>query len=184
MLPFLVTDSIINNVTLITIRERLIQVKNYYFYEMSLIGKIAICEEGCKLTELHFTRSASELRNVRIEETPVHKEAHRQLTEYLAGQRKVFELPLEPRGTEFQMKVWRVLAKIPFGETRTYGEVAAAVGNPKAARAVGMANNRNPLAIFIPCHRVIGANGALVGFGGGLPVKERLLKLEHEHALS
>lgn len=158
-------------------------MKNYYFYEMPFIGRTAICEEGGKLTELYFARSADELKDVRVEEMPVHKEAYRQLIEYLGGKRRIFDLPLEPKGTEFQMRVWQALTEIPFGETRTYGEVAAAVGNPKASRAVGLANNRNPLAIFIPCHRVIGADGSLIGFGGGLEVKECLLGLERKYAL-
>ena len=102
----------------------------------------------------------------------------RQVNEYLAGQRRTFDFPYVLRGTEFQQRVWRALCDIPYGETRTYGEVAAAVGNPKACRAVGGANNKNPVWIFIPCHRVIGANGSLVGFGGGLYAKEYMLKLE------
>ncbi len=101
--------------------------------------------------------------------------------EYFAGGRKDFDLPLCPRGTEFQKKVWSALREIPYGETRAYGEIAAAVGNPKAARAVGMANNRNPISVIVPCHRVIGSDGKLVGYGGGLDIKEFLLDLEREH---
>ncbi len=107
-------------------------------------------------------------------------EAARQLDEYFAGARREFSLPLLPRGTEFQRRVWRALETIPYGETRSYGGVAAAIGNPKAARAVGMANNRNPISIIIPCHRVIGAGGGLVGYGGGLDAKEFLLALERK----
>lgn len=103
---------------------------------------------------------------------------YRQITEYLNGQRREFDFPYALQGTEFQRKVWRALCAIPYGETRTYGEVAAAVGNPKACRAVGMANHCNPILIAVPCHRVIGANGKLVGYGSGLDMKEALLRLE------
>jgi methylated-DNA-[protein]-cysteine S-methyltransferase len=102
----------------------------------------------------------------------------RQLEEYFAGERREFDLDLAPSGSPFQLSVWRELQAIPYGETASYGEIAAAVGQPGAARAVGGANNRNPIAIVIPCHRVIGANGTLTGYGGGLPRKQRLLALE------
>lgn len=102
----------------------------------------------------------------------------RQVNEYLAGQRRAFDFPYILRGTEFQQRVWRALCDIPYGETRTYGEVAAAVGNPKAYRAVGMANRHNPILIAVPCHRVIGRNGNLVGYASGLDMKEALLQLE------
>jgi methylated-DNA-[protein]-cysteine S-methyltransferase len=102
----------------------------------------------------------------------------RQLEEYFAGERREFELDLAPSGSPFQLSVWRELQAIPYGETASYGEIAAAVGQPGAARAVGGANNRNPIAIVVPCHRVIGANGTLTGYGGGLPRKQRLLALE------
>jgi methylated-DNA-[protein]-cysteine S-methyltransferase len=105
-------------------------------------------------------------------------EAASQLSEYFAGTRTSFDLDLAPRGTDFQVRVWAQLAEIPYGTTATYGEVAAHVGNAKASRAVGLANNRNPIALVIPCHRVIGASGKLVGYGGGLPAKEFLLNLE------
>ncbi len=105
-------------------------------------------------------------------------QAERELTEYFAGKRTEFTVPLKPEGTEFQMSAWRALQKIPFGQTRSYGQQAALVGNPKASRAVGGANNANPIPVIIPCHRVIGANGAMTGFGGGIPTKEFLLELE------
>ena len=105
-------------------------------------------------------------------------QAMKQLREYFAGQRADFDLPLAPEGTEFQRTVWRNLQDIPYGETISYGELAKRVGNPKASRAVGAANGQNPIPIVIPCHRVIGANGKLTGFGGGLPTKEALLALE------
>lgn len=105
-------------------------------------------------------------------------EAVRQLGEYFSGHRAEFELPLAPEGTAFQRTVWRHLQDIPYGETISYGELAKRVGNPKASRAVGAANGQNPIPIVIPCHRVIGSNGKLTGFGGGLPTKEALLALE------
>jgi methylated-DNA-[protein]-cysteine S-methyltransferase len=103
-----------------------------------------------------------------------------QLGEYFAGKRKVFALKFDPAGTEFQHKVWRALAEIPFGETRSYGEIARSIGHPSAVRAVGAANGRNPLSIVVPCHRVIGASGKLTGFAGGLRTKEFLLALEND----
>jgi methylated-DNA-[protein]-cysteine S-methyltransferase len=106
------------------------------------------------------------------------KEAVRQLKEYFAGRRTEFDLPLAPDGTGFQKSVWRHLRDIPYGETISYGELARRLGNPKASRAVGAANGSNPLPIVIPCHRVIGSNGKMTGFGGGIPVKEALLALE------
>ncbi|PSL54103.1 methylated-DNA-[protein]-cysteine S-methyltransferase [Saccharothrix carnea] len=101
-----------------------------------------------------------------------------QLAEYFAGTRTDFDLPLDPIGTPFQRTVWRALAEIPYGETVTYGELAQRLGRPSAARAVGLANGRNPIAIILPCHRVVGANGDLTGYGGGLARKRRLLDLE------
>lgn len=114
-------------------------------------------------------------------DAPVLEQAKKELTEYFAGTRKTFSVPLNPAGTDFQHAVWAALRAIPYGETRSYGEIAAAVGNPKAARAVGNANNKNPILILTPCHRVIGAGGTLVGFGAGLPVKEALLALERKY---
>lgn len=111
-------------------------------------------------------------------ETPLLTEGKRQVLEYLAGARRVFDLPLAPKGTEFYRSVWRALEAIPYGETRSYRDIAQAVGRPKAVRAVGQANHNNPIPIIIPCHRVVGANGSLTGYGGGLDLKERLLRLE------
>jgi methylated-DNA-[protein]-cysteine S-methyltransferase len=102
----------------------------------------------------------------------------RQLTEYFKGKRRAFDVPVAPAGTAFQQTVWRHLQEIPYGETISYGELARRLGNPKAVRAVGLANGSNPIAIIIPCHRVIGSNGTLVGYGGGLPTKQALLALE------
>ena len=106
------------------------------------------------------------------------KEAARQLNAYLARELKEFSLPLAPAGTPFMQKVWAELRKIPYGQTASYKEIAQRIGHPQAQRAVGLANNKNPIAIFIPCHRVIGADGSLVGFGGGLELKRRLLDIE------
>jgi methylated-DNA-[protein]-cysteine S-methyltransferase len=113
---------------------------------------------------------------------PVLRETERQLAEYFAGRRKVFDLELDFAGTVFQKKVWHALLTIPFGETRSYAQIARQIGRPKAVRAVGAANGRNPISIVTPCHRVIGSNGALTGFAGGLATKERLLRLEGAHA--
>lgn len=109
---------------------------------------------------------------------PILVETERQLSEYFVGRRTAFDLPLEPSGSEFQKKVWRALTKIPFGQKRTYLDLANAVGSPKAYRAVGAANGKNPISIIVPCHRVVGANGALTGFAGGLEAKAKLLALE------
>jgi methylated-DNA-[protein]-cysteine S-methyltransferase len=109
---------------------------------------------------------------------PVLVETERQLREYFAGQRRQFELKLDPSGTTFQRDVWNALMTIPFGETRSYGQIAEQIGNPRAVRAVGAANGRNPLSIAAPCHRVVGSTGALTGFAGGLEVKAHLLAFE------
>lgn len=109
---------------------------------------------------------------------PVLLETEKQLNEYFAGERSQFDLPLDFQGTEFQKQVWQALLEIPYGETRSYGQIALSIGNPKSVRAVGAANGKNPISIIAPCHRVIGASGALTGFAGGLEVKARLLALE------
>lgn len=109
---------------------------------------------------------------------PILRQAGEQLQAYFRGERQSFDLPLAPQGTEFQKSVWQALLTIPYGQTRSYGELAAQLGQPKASRAVGAANGRNPLSIVVPCHRVIGSSGKLTGFGGGLEAKELLLKLE------
>ena len=106
------------------------------------------------------------------------RETIRQLRAYFAGELEAFDLPLAPQGTPFQLAVWKRLCEIPYGETISYGELARRIGNPNASRAVGLANGSNPIPIVIPCHRVIGSNGKLTGYGGGLPIKEKLLALE------
>ncbi len=148
-----------------------------YYYETPL-GTIGIAESDGKITHLLFGSRLFDENEYKKMETKVLKEAAKQLQEYFSGKRKEFTLPLAPAGTDFMVRVWNVLRKIPYGETRSYQEVAVMAGSPKACRAVGMANNRNPISILIPCHRVIGANGDLIGYGGGLDKKAYLLELE------
>ena len=112
---------------------------------------------------------------------PAAQDVTDQLSEYFSGTRTEFDIPLAPKGTPFQQRVWQELYKIPYSETVSYGEIARRIGNPKAARAVGMANNKNPWLIVVPCHRVIGADGSLVGYGGGLSIKSFLLELEKKN---
>lgn len=112
-------------------------------------------------------------------ETPLIRKAYVELKEYFDGQRRTFDLPIRQKGTEFQKKVWAALREIPYGETKSYGEIAKRIGHPQASRAVGGANHNNRVMILVPCHRVIGQNGSLVGFGGGLDMKRYLLELEH-----
>ncbi len=114
----------------------------------------------------------------RVDDDPVLVEARRQLESYFAGERTDFDLALQPEGTAFQRQVWAALVEIPYGQTISYGELARRIGNPQASRAVGLANGRNPIAVIVPCHRVIGANGSLTGYGGGLGRKQVLLSLE------
>ena len=141
----------------------------------SPVGDLTLTEENGALTGLYFGR-----RFLEGEEglTALLERASRQLEEYFAGKRKQFDLPLSLRGTEFQRQVWAALRDIPYGETRSYGQIAQAVGRSKAVRAVGMANHRNPISIIVPCHRVVGADGSLTGYGGGLENKKFLLALE------
>lgn len=153
-------------------------MKNVFFY-VTKLGDICISEKDGAITNVDFFRKTAEIGEI-IEETAPLKEADMQLQEYFLGKRTEFNLPLAPEGTPFQQKVWKALQEIPYGQTRSYGEIARGIGNSKASRAVGMANNKNPLAIFIPCHRVIGANGNLVGYAGGIEVKKILLSLEKE----
>lgn len=139
-------------------------------------GRLKIGYEGGAVTLLKRTDEPAGGEG----RTPLTDLAFGQISEYLEGRRREFDFPYLLRGTEFQQKVWRALCAIPYGETRTYGEIAAAVGNPRAARAVGMANHENKILIAVPCHRVIGADGSLVGYGSGLDMKQALLRLEKE----
>lgn len=140
------------------------------------LGQMALAEEDGALIRLYLPGEGTP--RMMPHETPLLREGREQILAYLRGERKTFELPLAPRGTPFQCAVWEELRRIPYGTTCTYGELAARIGNPRAVRAVGQANHRNPLPIFIPCHRVIGANGALTGYAGGLELKRSLLELE------
>ena len=157
-------------------------MKNMYIYDTN-IGKICIMENGTEITHLLF-RDDSIKDEVIVNETPLIKEAKLQLDDYFNGKRKDFDLPLAPSGTEFQLKVWTALQNIPYGETKCYSEIAEIIGNSKASRAVGLANNRNPISIIIPCHRVIGKSGKLVGYGGGLETKEYLLNMEKSNTIT
>lgn len=150
----------------------------FYINYLSPIGPLFIREENKMITHLSFQplSCAGDI----LSETPLLSETKKQLDQYFAGRRKFFDLPLKPRGTDFQQKVWKELQKIKYGETVSYLEIAERVGNPKACRAVGMANHRNPIAIVIPCHRVVGKSGQLTGYAGGLHIKEFLLNLEKE----
>ncbi len=148
-----------------------------FFYDTE-IGRLGIREDGENITHIYFSSKDINKDEIIIEESNLTKIAYIQIKEYIHGQRKSFDLPLNPNGTEFQKKVWKALTEIPYGEIRSYKEIASSVGNEKASRAVGMANNKNPIPIIIPCHRVIGSNKKLVGYAGGLDLKEKLLNLE------
>ena len=143
------------------------------------MGTLLLDADDIGITRVEFVRQMTD--EVVSENAPLLLEAERQLREYFAGVRKSFDLPLSLHGTPFQMAVWDSLQTIPYGETRSYGDIARQIGRPGAARAVGMANHRNPICIIVPCHRVIGADGSLTGYGGGLDKKEALLKLEGVH---
>lgn len=152
-------------------------MKSIFYYETP-IGKIGIGDNGKSIICLLF-EGQKYSEDLTINETDLIRGAKNQLFEYFDGKRKDFDLPLEyEKGTEFQRKCWNALRTIPYGETRTYKDMANQIGHLKAYRAVGLANNKNSLSIFVPCHRVIGSNGKLVGFGGGLDTKEKLLQLE------
>jgi methylated-DNA-[protein]-cysteine S-methyltransferase len=149
-----------------------------YSYLDTLIGRILIAGDDDAICAIRFERdNEPDAGWIAGMNKPI-REASRQLQLYFAGKLHDFALPLRPEGTTFQRTVWRALQDIPYGETISYGELARRVGNPSASRAVGAANGANPIPIVIPCHRVIGANGKLTGFGGGLPIKQRLLGLE------
>jgi len=147
----------------------------YFTYE-SPFGNIVIMSDGKAIT--YIKNESGETPIGEKQTSALTDLAAQQLHEYFAGKRKEFDLPLNPKGTDFQKNVWNALQTIPYGETQTYSQVAELIGNPKACRAVGLANNRNPIWIVIPCHRVIGANGTLVGYGGGLDMKQKLLEIE------
>ncbi|WP_300381671.1 methylated-DNA--[protein]-cysteine S-methyltransferase [Clostridium sp.] len=161
-------------------------MERIFFYN-SPIGEVGIVENGYGITDIYTEKEIEDkeklikAKNYTLEETSLISKAHNELDEYFKGERKEFTISLSLEGTEFQKKVWEELIKIPYGETRSYKDIAIKIGKPTAARAVGMANNKNKMLIIIPCHRVIGQNGELVGYGGGLELKKYLLDLEKKN---
>ena len=155
----------------------------FYSFLDSPIGPLLLAGSGGRLRIVGFSSGpkAQTPRCDWVRRNARFSEAKRQLSEYFEGGRRAFDLLLAPAGTAFQLRVWRALAAIPYGETRSYGEIAVAIGNPRAALAVGGANGSNPLPIVVPCHRVIGSDGSLTGFGGGLAAKRYLLDLESDN---
>jgi methylated-DNA-[protein]-cysteine S-methyltransferase len=142
------------------------------------IGELVVtADPDGAVTALYLPNRRPDTRDW-IRDDALLEPAVRQLREYFAGERTEFQLPLRPQGAPFQLQVWEALLKIPYGETASYGEIAREIGHPTAFRAVGAANGQNPIAIIVPCHRVIGSNGSLTGYGGGLPTKRALLDLE------
>jgi len=150
-------------------------MNTFYTYETTY-GIITIESDGRAITSIK--RKSPTEPNGRKIANKLTDMAATQLDEYFKGKRKQFDLPLNLHGTSFQLSVWKALSDIPYSETRSYKDIATAIGNPKACRAVGLANNKNPVWIVVPCHRVIGSNGTLTGYGGGLEMKQRLLDLE------
>lgn len=155
-------------------------MRTFFTQIESPLGPLLLSSNDAGLREIQFVngRHSAHVEPEWQENAAALKEPVRQLRAYFAGELKDFDLPLAPKGTEFQQNVWAELCSIPYGETISYGELARRIGNPNASRAVGLANGSNPIPIIIPCHRVIGANGKLTGYGGGLPIKEKLLALE------
>jgi methylated-DNA-[protein]-cysteine S-methyltransferase len=156
-------------------------MKNICFYE-SIIGKIAVVMEGDSLVNVFYKYHFRTLEKHRFigRETKEMVNIFKQIQEYLRGKRKNFDIKVLLQGTDFQKKVWEELGKIPYGKTRSYKEIAQQIGVPNGAPAVGMANHHNPIPLIIPCHRVIGSSGNLVGYGGGLDLKQKLLTLEKQ----
>lgn len=142
---------------------------------LSPVGMLRIEASDCGIARVTL---AAQTDKAPERETPLTQEACRQLTAYFAGKLTQFDLPLDERGTEFEKSVWAALRMVPYGQTSTYGEIAAQIGKPNAARAVGMANHKNPIVIITPCHRIIGAGGTLTGYALGLEMKQKLLQLE------
>lgn len=158
------------------IRNDEVKRMSLYYYETA-VGNFGIAEEDDQITHLYFEDDPFPVGTA-IHETPLIREAAHQLRRYLQGDLKEFTIPLNPKGTAFLQKVWSQLTQIPYGKTMSYQKVAVKIGSPRGARAVGMANNRNPIPIFIPCHRVIGTNGSLTGYRGGVALKQKLIELE------
>ena len=160
-------------------------MENSYSFQ-SPIGFLTICEQDNQLTRLYLDnqdRGILQSRNFEYHSDFLH-EVYHQLNEYFAGKRKIFDLPVDSKGTAFQKAVWRELQKIPYGETRSYEDIAVAIGNKKAVRAIGQANGRNPIMIVVPCHRVIRKNGDISGFACGVEAKRYLLNLERENSIN
>ncbi|MDD4160350.1 MAG: methylated-DNA--[protein]-cysteine S-methyltransferase [Synergistaceae bacterium] len=157
-------------------------MKTFYEYTYDGVGTLVIGADSDSITDLHFARTFLPPPEYRREETSLHRKTAEELREYFKGRRKSFDISLAPEGTDFQQRCWNALLKVPYGETRSYRDIARTVGSPRGFRAVGMANNRNPIAIIIPCHRIIGHDGKLVGYGSGLDIKEFLLELEKRYA--
>ena len=160
-------------------------MENSYSFQ-SPIGFLTICEQDNQLTRLYLDnqdRGILQSRNFEYHSDFLH-EVYHQLNEYFAGKRKIFDLPVDSKGTAFQKAVWRELHKIPYGETRSYEDIAVAIGNKKAVRAIGQANGRNPIMIVVPCHRVIRKNGDISGFACGVEAKRYLLNLERENSIN
>lgn len=152
-----------------------------YRHQMSApIGPLVLLGDGDALTAVYYPRHPSRPQTDVTDDAKPFSAVVSQLEEYFTGERTAFDLPLAPHGTPFQLACWAALTEIGYGSTRSYGEIAAALGQPGAARAVGLANNRNPISIIIPCHRVIGADGSLTGYGGGIEAKRYLLDLESQ----
>ena len=148
------------------------------------IGKILIVENEDYIIKVEFLNDKNQLLNKKYgtkKETMLIRKTKLELMEYFDGKRRKFDIPIKLDGTDFQVKVWKELLKLPYGETCSYLDIAKKIGNPNGARAVGMANNKNKIQIIIPCHRVIGSNKKLIGYAGGIKVKERLLKLERDN---
>lgn len=155
----------------------MIDMETIFFYDTP-VGKLCIGEENGSITRVTWTQLPQSYIQ---EETELILRCKKQLEEYFAGKRKTFDLPLAPKGTDFQQRVWKALQEIPYGALRTYKDIAIAVDNPKGCQAVGGANGKNPIAILIPCHRVIGKDGSMTGYSGGLEKKEWLLELEKQN---
>ena len=150
----------------------------FHSYFPSPIGPLLLTGNESALTGLYLAEHVRIATPLGTRNDSAFTEPARQLTEYFAGDRQVFELPIAPAGTPFQQRVWQLLRSIGYGDRRSYGELAAELGNPNAARAVGLANGRNPISIIVPCHRVVGSKGALTGYAGGLTNKQWLLEFE------
>lgn len=156
------------------------RIDTYWHETATPLGRLLLAGDGASLKLVHFQAGPRPLRPPPewVAAAAPFRAATRQLAEYFAGARREFDLPLAAEGTAFQHSVWRLLRTIPYGVTVTYGDLARRIGNLRAARAVGLANGANPLPIIVPCHRVIGSNGSLTGFGGGIHLKQQLLELE------